>query len=142
MCSITTNATVDGQLQQAGRSDARMIEKRLSTMAGDANTTTSGGLDTLDTHMMRMPTELRDARKKRIGRHRIYYIGHHHQCSYQCFYIKVNKRAGVDDDDNASFQEKLKSALTDPVSRTLPDPTKPQKQLTLQTAPNEPPQPS
>ncbi|HZG52771.1 MAG TPA: hypothetical protein VEZ40_11610 [Pyrinomonadaceae bacterium] len=119
-----------------------MIEKRLSRMAGDANTTTSGGLDTLDTHMMRMPAELHDARKKRIGRHRVYYIGHHHQCSYQCFYIKVNKKKGVDDEDDASFQEKLKSALTEPALRTLSDPTKPNKQLTSQAASNEPSQPS
>ena len=142
MCSITTNATVDSQLKQIGRSDTRMVEKRLSKMAGEANTTTSGGLDTLDTHMMRMPAELREARKKRIGRHRVYYIGHHQQCSYRCFYIKVNKKKGVDDEDDASFQEKLKSALTDPTSRTLQDPTKPTEQFTSQAVSNEPLQPS
>ena len=100
-----------------------MVEKRLFTFAGDANENTSGGLDTPDTHMMRMPEELRDIRKKRIGRHRVYYRGHHRQCSYHTFYIKAFKKDDVDREDDRLFQERLKRALIEPIMRTLPDPT-------------------
>lgn len=125
MCSITTNATVDGQLKGIGASDTRMIERRLSTFAGEANENTPGGLDTPDTHMMRMPEELREIRKKRVGRHRVYYKGHHSQCSYHAFYIKIFKKKGVDQEDNKVFQERLERALAEPTTRTLPDPTQP-----------------
>jgi hypothetical protein len=102
-----------------------MVEKRLSTMAGEANENTSGGLDTPDTHMRRMPADLREIRKKRVGRHRVYYTGHHRQCSYQSFYIKVFKKGDEDREDDRLFQDRLRRALGESVARTLPDPTQP-----------------
>ncbi len=125
MCSITTNTTFDAGLKAVGASDTRMIEKRLSQMAGEANVNMSGGLDTPDTRLMRMPEELRDIRKKRIGRHRVYYNGFHTQCSYQSFYLKAFKKNDVDREDDSGFQERLKRALLDPPMRRLPDPTQP-----------------
>ncbi|MCA1612591.1 MAG: hypothetical protein LC800_00250 [Acidobacteria bacterium] len=102
-----------------------MIEKRLGTMAGEANETTSGGLDIPETSMTRMPTDLRDVRKKRIGRHRVFYTGYHTLCSYRSFYLKVFKKNDRDREDDAAFQAILRHALTDPPTRTLPDPTQP-----------------
>lgn len=125
MCSITINATVEEQLIGIGRRDKDMVEGRLGRMAGEANVNSSGGLDTPDTHMRRMPAALRDARKKRIGRHRVYYTGFHVQCTYRSFYIKANKKDDVDREDDRSFQDILIRALADPPVRTLPDPTQP-----------------
>lgn len=135
MCSITTNATVDSLLRRIGTSDTRMVEKRLSTMAGEANVTTPGGLDTPETHLRRMPEDLREIRKKRIGRHRVYYTGHHHLCAYKTFYLKAFKKDDVEREDDRAFQERLRRALVEPVARTLPDPT---QTPTLQSDPNEP----
>lgn len=125
MCSITTNATVDGLLRAVGASDRRMIEERLGRMAGEANVNASGGLDSPDTLMKRMPEDLREVRKKRIGRHRVYYTGFHRLCSYQSFYIKLFKKDDVDREDDRGFQQRLRRALAEPTARTLPDPTAP-----------------
>lgn len=122
MCSISTNRTVDQELQQLERSDdRRMIEQRLFRFADEANATQMGVLDSLINSMRRMPDDLKDIRKIRIGRHRVYYTGYHTQCSYHTFYIKSFKKTGVNDEDDKRFQDKLRRALTEPKTSTLSD---------------------
>jgi hypothetical protein len=141
VCSITTNAAVDSQLKGLGASDARMVEKRVSRFAGEANVNASSGLDTTDTHLMRMPEELRDVRKKRIGRHRVYYTGAHYYCAFKLIFIKAFKKDKVNKEDDKAFQDTLIRALSLPVTRTLPDPTKTDEVIPDDSA-TEPQQPS
>ena len=82
-----------------------MIEKRLIQFAQEASIAVSGGLDIAP--MKRMPSDLQDARKITIGRHRVYYTGHHTQCSYTSFFIKEFKKTGVNDEDDSRFQKAL-----------------------------------
>jgi len=112
MCSISSNTVANKQLKDLELShDKVMIEKRLFCFANEANTDTPGALDRPQTHMKRMPIDLKDVRKITIGRHRIYFTGHHSRCSYDVIYIKKFKKTGVDDDDDRNFQKKLKLAL-------------------------------
>ncbi len=118
MCSITTNVTVDKQLKELERSGNReMIERRLIEFAKEASPERSGGLDVAG--MKDFPNDLRQVRKKQIGRHRVYFTGHHKQCSYHVFYIKEFKRTGVDDDSTQKFQDKLRRVLTEVSTRKL-----------------------
>lgn len=121
MCSLKFNQTFDEVITEL-RSDGKMIEGKLKRMAFEANPTMPGLLDALDNHIKRMPDDLKDIRKRTIGRHRIFYTGHHTQCSYTFFYLKSFKKTGVDDEDDSSFQEKLKKALCSQNSRVLEEP--------------------
>lgn len=115
MCSITVNSTVENQLEELRRSgDKKMIEKRLYVMADEADVGRPGGLDNPANTMKNMPPELREARKYRIGRHRVYYTGHHNQCSYRTFYIKIFKKKGTYDEADPKFHEKLKTEIATP----------------------------
>lgn len=96
-----------------------MIEKRLAQFAADANVEQAGHMDSPQHHMKRMPPDLRGARKMTIGRHRVYWEGHHSKCSYRLFYVKPFKKTGVDDEDDPGFQSKLKKALRAPGERQL-----------------------
>lgn len=126
MCSITTNGTVDRILEELERSaDRAMIERRLYEFAKDANKNQRGGLDQPHLIMTRMTDELRHIRKIRIGAHRIYFTGYHTQCTYGTWYIKANKRQGVDDEDDRRFQKILIRALSEPQMRTISEPKKP-----------------
>jgi hypothetical protein len=115
VCSITVNATVEAQLEELRRSGEKKmkktIEKRLYLMADEADVGRSGGLDNPANTLKDMPPELRGARKHRIGRHRIFYTGHHNECSYHTFYIKINKKAGVNDEADPKFHAILKTEL-------------------------------
>lgn len=126
MCSISLNSVADSQLndlERSGRSgDKTMIETRLFRFAADANTDTPGALDRPASHMTRMPTDLRDIRKITIGRHRVYFTGHHSKCSYSAIYVKKFKRTGVDDEDTKKFQNKLKLALQSSVNNKISSP--------------------
>jgi hypothetical protein len=126
VCSISTNATMDEQLTDLERShDRDMVERRLFQFASEANVENSGGLDDPTLVMKRMPEELRDVRKIRIGRHRVYFTGSHRQCSYRAFYIKAFKKTGVSDEDDPKHQRKLGAALREPATRALETPPKP-----------------
>jgi hypothetical protein len=96
-----------------------MVEKRLCAFAGEAHLTQRGPLDNLANSMRDMPEDLTHIKKERIGRHRVYYTGHHTQCAYRAFYIKCFKRTGVDDDNNRRFHDKLRRALNDPPTRNI-----------------------
>ena len=69
--------------------------------------------------MKRMPPDLREARKITIGRHRVYYTGHHTQCAYLSFFIKEFKKTGVNDEDDVRFQKILVKAIGDRIIRSL-----------------------
>jgi hypothetical protein len=117
VCSISTNSTVDEQLKELQRSnDRKMIEKRLFEMADYANVGRAGLLDETSTKVKDMPPELKDARKIRIGRHRIFYTGEHKKCTFSTFYIKIHKKKGVKDENDKSFQDILKKTLKEPVT--------------------------
>lgn len=121
MCSISTNATIDNQLTSLGPREKNLIERRLFQFADDANLDRLGGLDNPGLIWKRRPQELRDvnARKLRIGRHRIYFTGSNKQCSYFAFCIKSFKKGGVDDEDDTKHQNRLINAMKDPTIRTL-----------------------
>ncbi len=120
MCSISTNSTADNQLDELGRSDDKdMIEKRLYNFAKESTVENSSMLDSTKCHMRGMPIGLRNIRKITIGRHRVYFTGHHTQCSYIAFYIKMFKRSGENNEDNQRFQRILGSAICEPPIRTI-----------------------
>lgn len=124
MCSISINATVENQFEALGsKKKEAKLRKRIFDFAKEGDVDRSGVFDDMSCHMRRMPPELREIRKKTIGRHRLYFTGFHKQCSYHAFYLKVNKRKGVDDDDNKIFQNKLHRALDNSEVSILPAPT-------------------
>jgi hypothetical protein len=122
VCSITINNTVDQQLAGlVADNDNVMIEQRLIALAREASLTQSGPLDVAG--LTRMPPELKTLRKKRIGRHRVFYVGHHTKCTYHALYVKEFKRFGKNDEDDRKFQKALARALAEPPTRTLTEPT-------------------
>jgi hypothetical protein len=129
VCSIAANHIADSQLTDLKSSgDDKRIEKKLNNFAGDSNIAKAGYLDASAHHLQRMPADLRHIRRIRAGRHRVFYSGHHTQCSYLVFFIKEFKKKGVNDEDNYNFQRLLASTLQDTTPhRTIriPDKTKP-----------------
>ena len=120
MCSISTNSIADNQLDELGRSDDKdMIEARLYNFAKESTVEKPSMLDSTKCHIRRMPRDLRNIRKITIGRHRVYFTGHHTQCSYTAFYIKMFKRSGENDEDNQRFQRILGFAICEPPIRTI-----------------------
>jgi hypothetical protein len=107
------NSIVENQLNELGRSgDGGKTERKLYDLANESDIGKPGLLDNSSNKMKRMPLELRDVKKQRVGRHRIYYVGHHSDCSYRTIFIKTNKKNDVDKEDDKGFQSKLKSALS------------------------------
>lgn len=120
MCSISTNKTVDSQLTSLEQSaDRNMIEKRLFQMADSADITHPGGLENPALILKHMEGIFSGLKHLRVGRHRIYFMGHHTQCSYQAFYIKENKKSDKDTEGSKRFQRKLENAWADPQGRTI-----------------------
>lgn len=124
MCSVLINATMNEQMAFLGSADTSLIERRLFQFASEANPNQSGGLDNPAWIWKRRPQELKDAsaRKIRIGRHRVYYVGSHKQCSYRAFYVKPFKKSGVDDEDDPKHQKKLIRAVAEPSKREIRNP--------------------
>lgn len=100
------------------QTEIRRIEQRILRLAGDADIETAGALDRIAPDR-RMPPDLRGARRIRVGRHRVYYTGHHTQCSYTMFYVKIYKKSGVDDEDDPRHQRQLAKAIKVATSREL-----------------------
>ncbi len=115
MCSIATNATADQQLTSLKSSgDEKRIEKKLREFAGDSTVEKRGILDLPANHLHGMPSDLRHIRRIRAGRHRVFYTGHHTQCAYSVFFIKLFKKTGVDDELERRFHNVLRVAVDDP----------------------------
>lgn len=111
---------MDDQLSELDRSDDKdMIEKRLYNFAKESSVQNPSILDSPQCNTRRMPRDLKNVRKISIGRHRIYFTGHHTQCSYKAFYIKMFKRSGENDEDDRRFQNILGSAICEPPRRTI-----------------------
>ncbi|MBU1206053.1 MAG: hypothetical protein KKH04_03855 [Proteobacteria bacterium] len=119
MCSISVNETANKKLRDLKHSGVKHLEKKLFNLAKEADESNSGILDHPSCHFKRMPSELREARKKEIGRHRVYYTGFHKQCSYSVFFIKEFKKDGVEEEDDKIFQKKLVKALSAGTLRQL-----------------------
>lgn len=123
MCSITINRTADHNLNDLARSgDKKLIEKKLVDFSSVASTTQPGPLDETSCHIKGLPPDLRLVRRRRMGSHRIFFTGYHTQCSYRTFYIKKNKKKGVDDELDPAFHDKLRTALSDTAKRPLVKP--------------------
>ena len=120
---MTISPTADGHLQELFRSGDKKIEKKLFDLAAAASITTEGPLDETACHIRGMASDLKLVRRRRLGNHRVFYTGYHTQCSYWTFYIKKNKKKGVDDELDPAFQNKLRSALQDAATpRIIPKP--------------------
>lgn len=110
-----------------GSKEARKHENELARLADDDSPERADGLDgTLEPILSWLHDgELCRLRKKRLGRHRAFFAGHHSQCRYQLFYLKMNKKAGVDREEDKAFQSKILKALSLPDTRVLPLPPEP-----------------
>lgn len=118
MCSITINDPADNV--NLGIKNKSLIEKRMIELAKESSKTCRGPLDHAPmTRMAQTSPELSGVLKQTVGRHRVYYTGHHTQCCYHIFYIKEFKRDGVDDDDSKRFQQLLISAKSKSSHRML-----------------------
>lgn len=113
MCSIATNATAEAQFQSLKGKDRTIVEKKLREFAGDSTMQKSGILDLPANHLHGFPSDLKHIRRRRTGRHRVFYKGHHSQCSYQVFFIKTFKKTGVNDEHDPQFHSALRSAVGD-----------------------------
>lgn len=114
MCSIATNATADKQLNFLKNSgDEKRVEKKLRDFAADSSIKKEGILDSTANHIYGMPADLKHIRRIRTGRHRVFYLGHHSQCSYKVFYIKVFKKKGEKNELDTQFHRILRGAVAD-----------------------------
>ena len=124
MCSLSSNKLCDEELKMLGHSQAKKFEDTLSRLAADDSIERADGLDgTLDpiTSWLHDPV-LCSLRKKRMGRHRAYISGHHSQCHYRLFYMKMNKKEEKDREEEKAFQSKILKALSQPETRILAPP--------------------
>lgn len=109
MCSALSSPSADECLSELDRKARAKLEERIADFAADANPEKAGALDRAPMHDM--PDELRGVKKQRVGRHRVYYTGHHAECSYTLHYVKLNKKDDVDPEHDKAFQGKLAKAL-------------------------------
>jgi hypothetical protein len=113
VCSISINSTTEQQLEQLNRSgdgDRERIEKRLFQLAKESDVNVPGPLDRPNNSMKGMPLDLKDIKKYRIGRHRVFYKGNHRNCSFSCVYIKLFKKNDVNRENDKKFQKILSGA--------------------------------
>ena len=121
MCSITTNKNVDDILEGENDQQRTKIEKRLFQFAEDSTVEKSGILDD-KAPLTRYSGDLKLTRKIDVGRHRAYYTGFHTHCTYKLFHIKINKKEGVDDDDDPRFKRFLLKVMKEPQQREISPP--------------------
>lgn len=129
MCSLILNKTSNDQLDSL-QGERTLLEKKIIKRAFGANLATQGLLDAPNTHLRQMPDDLTHIRKETIGRHRIYYFGHHSDCSYTVFYIKLFKKSdnAAQDDNNPQFHNKLRTGLSSPPTTEILDPNEKPKE--------------
>lgn len=121
MCSLSSNKLCDDELNMLGSKAAKKHEDELSRLAADDTIERADGLDgTLEPILSWLhDEELRGLRKKRIGRHRAFFVGHHTQCHYRLFYLKMNKKEEADREEDKAFQAKILKVLGQPETRLL-----------------------
>ena len=121
VCSISVKQTADEQLGHLCKSgkDGQKLEEKLFRFADEASVEQSSVLDGTDCHMHGMPDDLKDVRRKRFGRHRVFWTGQHTQCSFNVFYIKAFKKKGTEDEHDKAFKKKLAGTLSEPTIREL-----------------------
>lgn len=120
MCLITVNSQVESQMEDLRHSGDKVdVEDKLKGFATEADTTKSGALDTPDCLLRGWSGDLADVRRKRVGRHRVFFVGHHTKCSYHTLYIKMYKKKGVEDENDKGFQRQIERLLDKPLTRTL-----------------------
>jgi hypothetical protein len=123
VCSIAINRTADRNLNDLARSgDKKLIEKKLLDFASAASPTQPGPFDETSCHIKGLPADLKLVRRRRMGSHRVFFTGYHTQCAYWTFYIKKNKKKGVDDELDPTFHDKLRTALGDTTKRVIERP--------------------
>ncbi len=120
MCWATINNFVDRQIEDLRRSgDRRLIEGKLFRFAAEANERQPGALDNPACSMKGWPLDLRGVKKYRIGRHRVFYTGSHHQCEYRVIYIKKFKKDDKEGEHDPRLHDKLRRRLNEPDARRL-----------------------
>ena len=119
MCSISVNKTTDQKITALGDKQKQRIEKNLFTMADAASTTNAGPFDEASCLLHDFPSDLKPIRRRRWGRHRIFFMGHHSQCSYWAFYLKTFKQSGKEDEHDKALHERLRTALSDQTVRLI-----------------------
>ena len=122
MCTLSLTKTADEQLKQL-QGDRKKLENNLKQRCFEANVSAPGLLDHGDLLHSPFPQDLRNAglRKVTIGRHRVYYLGSHKDCNYDAVYVKLHKKSDnwAHDDNNPAFQNRIRTALSTPVVKTL-----------------------
>lgn len=120
MCLILVNSVADQALNSLQKSsDKYMIERRMYDFADVANKQVEGPLDKTANRLRYSPPDLRGIRKQRVGRHRVFYTGHHSQCSYDVFFVKKFKKNDKEHEGSKRFQNRLRQALSDPSIRRI-----------------------
>ena len=109
-CQLHIRKAANDALQRLPQRDARLCVDHMTRLAADE----SCPLDLPQRHIKRLPDDLRQIRKLKKGRHRLYYTGHATQCNYFLCHLKTFKRSGVEDDDSMEFQNRLRAALSAP----------------------------
>lgn len=105
MCLIAIKETANEQLNDLcnSGSDGKRLEKNLFRYADAADINNPGVLDATECHMHSMHPKLKAIRRKRFGRHRVFWTGQHSLCKYHAIYIKVFKKAGTEDKQDKGF---------------------------------------
>jgi len=116
VCSMSITPHLEADIQSLH--EKIDIAARLAIFADEADRNTPGALEN-DTGISRLPDDLRSVRKVRIGRHRVYFTGHHSECAYQAFLLKPNKRTGVLDEDDPVLHGLLRRAIAEPATNVL-----------------------
>lgn len=127
MCSLTITNSLANQLDQLGNNQAPFIRDNMVRRAHAAKVDLPGVLDGQDTHLKSgFAQDLKDngVRYERVGRHRVYFFGHHTGCNYTAFYVKAFKRKENKevDDNSPAFHTVLRKALKGSNAEVVADP--------------------
>jgi hypothetical protein len=66
-----------------------------------------------------MPDDLKEIRHYDLGRHRIYLTGAHQSCSYQAWFVKINKDDGKLVEGTKKFDNMLRKAMNTDTDLTI-----------------------
>ena len=94
-----------------GREQQRRLEQNLFSMAADANLTKLGPFDQAECSLRGYTGDLEQVRRRRWGRHRIFFHGSHTDCHYHVFYLKRFKTDDREQEHDKAFKKRLRRAL-------------------------------